>query len=224
MVSKEFEEKTGKKRVALSQAVKRLCNTRKKEIENLETGEEDENNSWTQTIDEWISIHEARLAKAAERKEAQGIADEESASSLRWRQAQLGAISNKKELRRLALSNEKERRESSDSPHPLCESPPSSSSPSPSSSSSQSKPQKARKRRRKISDYSSEEEESNSLSKLVEIIAAREMREERKERQETEAALLAPRIEKLEKGVNTILEIMERKEREEERERARNNT
>jgi len=44
MVAKEFEAKTGQKRITPARTVKRLREVRKKEIENLEIGE-DENNS-----------------------------------------------------------------------------------------------------------------------------------------------------------------------------------
>jgi hypothetical protein len=71
---------------------------RKKFLEELESGEQDTQNSYTQAVDEWIPFVDAVKAKAAELEGARGKANQETAASLAWRKRQCQRLTERRSL------------------------------------------------------------------------------------------------------------------------------
>ena len=91
-----FEEATGKKHQTLNRAVNDMVKARRKHLAQLhDSGEEDPVSSYSQTIDEWITVVDERKALEQGCKEAQGLKDQETKASLDWRENSLRLFSQK---------------------------------------------------------------------------------------------------------------------------------
>ena len=80
-----FEKTTGKKHKTLGRAVDQLVKARRKAIEEEDSGENELQCSYTDAVDDWISIVDNHKALVAARKEAQGRKDQETEDSNKWR-------------------------------------------------------------------------------------------------------------------------------------------
>src|SRR5207248_11741163 len=91
-----FEEATGKKHLTLKRAVNDMVKARQKSLAELhDSGEEDPTSSYSQVINEWITVVDERKALEQGRKEAQGLKDQETRASLDWRENSLRLFSQR---------------------------------------------------------------------------------------------------------------------------------
>jgi hypothetical protein len=84
-IGKAFEATTGKKHKTLSRAIDHIVKARRKFLDSdNDSGEQRAQTSYTDAIDEWISIVDSKKELEKARKEAQGEKDRESAVSQAW--------------------------------------------------------------------------------------------------------------------------------------------
>lgn len=101
-IANSFEKKTGKKHKSLDRAINNIVKARRKDLAKEESGEREEEPSYTDAVDDWISILDNRKALEDERKRAQGEKDRENAESESWRKRSLMLYSERNEPQPLA--------------------------------------------------------------------------------------------------------------------------
>ena len=89
--------KGGDPHSSLSRVVTGWVKTRRAEKEE-ETGEQDPPSSYIQAIDEWIEVLDTRKATEERQREYQGHLDQETETSLRWRENQFNSFKEKEAL------------------------------------------------------------------------------------------------------------------------------
>jgi hypothetical protein len=101
-ITNAFEAATGRTHQSLARAVNNIVKARRKYLAENNSGEEDKATSYTDAVDDWISIMDARKALNEARKEAQGNKERESKASLAWRDRNMKLWSDRDEPQRLA--------------------------------------------------------------------------------------------------------------------------
>jgi hypothetical protein len=87
----------------LARAIDDIVKARRKYLAELkDSGEEDKATSYTNAIDEWISIVDGRKALEKSRKDLQGTREGETKESLQWRDDSMRLWLDKTQLGRLA--------------------------------------------------------------------------------------------------------------------------
>ena len=106
----------GKKHKTLGQAVDQIVKARRKAIEKEESGESELQCSYTDAVDDWISIVDNHKELVTARKEAQGRKDQETEGSNKWRNNSLrlfvdrdepGQIARKRKASQVLLADVK---------------------------------------------------------------------------------------------------------------------
>jgi hypothetical protein len=101
-----FMEATGKKHQTLGRAVNDMIKARRRYLTGLhDSGEEVSTTSYTQAIDQWIGIVDERKALKQERKNAQGMKDQETKASLDWRANSLKLFSQRNQSSKRNISS-----------------------------------------------------------------------------------------------------------------------
>ena len=101
-IANSFEAATSKRHTTLSRAVDDIVKARRKYLAKNDSGEEDKATSYSDAIDDWISIVDDRKALEQAQKDAQGIRDGESQQSIKWREDGLKLWADKTQLAKLA--------------------------------------------------------------------------------------------------------------------------
>ena len=101
-IANAFEAATGKKHKSLDRAVSNIVKTQRKYLTENDSGEERAHTSYTDAVDNWISILDARKALNEAQKEAQGQRNKESEASLKWRNDSMKLWSDRLVPQRLA--------------------------------------------------------------------------------------------------------------------------
>jgi hypothetical protein len=117
-VTRRFKELTGISHKTLGRVVGGLVKARKAFLEALESGEQDSPSSYTDALDEWTSIVQARKDRKARLDEAKGTKEAETRASEEWRRRQTTRLKDRK--RRRASTPSSLSSGVSSSPSPSC--------------------------------------------------------------------------------------------------------
>jgi hypothetical protein len=108
-VSRSFKEHIGREHGTLARTVATMVKARQAALAEDPSGEEARSTSYTDAIDEWISIVDEQKAVEQARKDAQGTRDGETQESLAWRAGALSTWVEKDRLGQLARGQKRHR-------------------------------------------------------------------------------------------------------------------
>lgn len=219
-ISKDFERDTGKKHATLSRTVTSMVKARLKALAEDPSREEARETSYTNAIDEWISVVEEQEAIEKERKDAQGTRDAESQFALEWREQMFHRLGEKDGAARLAQGRKRHRAASranendeeaqdggSDEEDDAFELTPITHINTP-------LPERKRRRSTKVPSSYDDDELPRHVGWLVDIFAARlEQSADNSgvvEELKTEVSGLKDKLDKVETGVADILSLLKR--------------
>lgn len=217
-VATKFSEVTGHPvRTTLARGVSSWIKERQDFLAALESGEQDQESSYTSALDLWISVHEEyKQGKEAE-KEAQGRLDHETEQSKQWRLNMFSTWSDKSTL--LGTKRDYINEESSDSESSLH----TSSTPALRTTESSPAPGSLRRppkrQRQQQNQQKSEDVLADSITKLVSVIVEQKASNSVTSPTVQDTTIedmrykeVSSRLTKLEDGIDRILAALQQRE------------